>query len=98
MLHVLYKEHNSIEKNRNLPLILYSKELEKSSYIITGKRQSIEAITLIYKLKAITARSDTGTSMPKRLIIQAAITLLNSVKALCDNAKHNTAFSIPTTY
>jgi hypothetical protein len=58
-----------LKTNGNLPLILYSKELEKSSYIIKGKQQSIEAIALIYKLRAITAKSVNSTSMPKAITL-----------------------------
>jgi hypothetical protein len=45
-----------------------------------------KAITLILKLKAITVRSDNGTNMPK-VINNRSTTFLNSVKALCNDAK-----------
>jgi hypothetical protein len=43
---------------------------------------------LIHKLRAITVRSENGTSTvyPQQKLT-GAITLPNSVKALCDNAK-----------
>jgi hypothetical protein len=46
---------------------LISKELEKfdMQMMIGEKRKQLEAITLIYKLGAITIRSDNGTNMPR---------------------------------
>jgi hypothetical protein len=41
---------------------------------------------LIYKLRAVTIRSDNGSNMPTAVIIEA-ITLPNRVEAFCGNTK-----------
>ncbi len=58
----------------------------KSRYIIRKKPLQMEAIMLIYKFIATTIERTNGTNMPTA-INNRNVSLPNSVKALCDNAK-----------